>query len=282
LINNALYAPLVSMGQTYAFANYASGRPSSTLPRLLSEAPTDKGCWLPRDSPHRAVECGLTPVAMPNPTPAPFLFFPTLNQFVFQRAGLAFQTALTASQGKLISLMGATGALLQADITPCTAERATAKGAVAVALQGLQGGLGLLATLSAGSPAFMQQLQVVSGLTNVFVQKLQLYFAEGACGGVGLGALGMVQYAAVQALVEFSGAAQLAAAAQVNFMAEGQICGCACGVNCPAPQPAFAAASIAASTIVQTTHKTTHEHSDFRITAEAVMNGRSNVNVYID
>lgn len=271
LINDPAYAPLIAMGETYAVTNRAAGKPSDTSPRFFTETPTDKGCWLPRDSPYRDVDCGISVInAIPNPTAAPFAFLPSMNQMIYQNAGRAFQAAFQSAQNALLQLIASTGALLQVDSTPCTPERAAAKAATAAALSGLQGGVAVLQTLTPGTAAFVQQQTVVQGLVGVFVQKLSLYLAESGCGGAGLDAnVAQAQVAVASAQGGYFVAASAALAAQANFVAEGQICGCSCGVNCPA-------AAVAATSVPS------HEHPHFRISSEDVLAGRITPSLFHD
>ena len=272
LINDPAHAALVAMGRTFTFADRDAGKPSATTARYLTESTSEKGCWLPRGSPYEAVDCGIIPVPFPNPTNAPFPFFPVLNQFVYRNAGLALQEKSIAAQQALVQLLGSTAALLQQDAAPCTPERAMAKGAVAVALQAVQSGIAYASTLTPGSPAFAQQQQVVQGLVVALTQKLSLYFAESSCGGNGLApAVAVVQAQVVAALTAYGTAANAAMAAQANFVMEGQVCGCTCGINCPP-------ASLAANGVVSLTH----EHPDLRITSEDIMNGKLLPDLFYD
>lgn len=270
-VNNPAYASMVEKGRTYAITNMNAGKPSQTTPRFFTEKPTDKGCWLPRDSPHRAIDCGIAVVnAVPNLTPAPYPFLPSMNQLIYQNAGRVFQTAFTAAQTALLQLIVSTSALLMNDNAPCTPERAAARGATAVALGNLQVGVAVLQTLTAGTASFVQQQTVVQGLVGLFVQKLSLYLADNACGGAGLATnVAAAQVAVATAQGGYFVAAAGALAAQANFVAEGNICGCACGINCP-------------TVTLASTSVSSHEHPDFRISSENIMAGKSIAGLFHD
>ena len=277
LVNDPAFASIVTLGQNLATANRDGGIQLPNTPLFLTEKPTaGKGCWLPRDSAHLDVDCGISVVnSLPTPPGAPFPFLASINQIIYQRAGLALQAANTAQQAALQQLVGATGVLLATDASPCTPARAEAKLATAQAMQALQAAVQLALTLTPGTPAYAQQAVVVQQALNNFLQKLGLYLAESSCNGAGLAP----NVAAAQGQVVLKQSALMAAmaafaSAQANFIAEGQICGCACGVNCPPPPTMLAAAS----SDVSAAHLQHHYH----VSEADVLAGRAFPNLYLD
>lgn len=257
LINDSSYAALVAMGVTYAELSLNQGI-SSAYPRYLSAPPTAEGCWLPKDSPYLNFDCEMPPM-IPFPQPA----VPILNQVIFQRAALQFQAAQAVTQPLLQQTLAAVGALLATDSAPCTPQRAAARGATAVALNDLQGKLVTLASLTAGSPQFFQQIVLIQQTLQSFAVTVQAYMSESACGGVGVSpAVAAAQMAVVAAQQQLAPASQATAAALTNVLTEGQICGCACGFNCPTV------------TMQSLSVKKDHTHPDLRISAEDVFAGK--------